>query len=71
MALVAPCFFGNIDEHMQANRTDSDLIQKDRWGNPFVYRLDAAGSSAVYSWGENGLDEHGKGDDILMPSLSN
>lgn len=44
-------------------------IGADGWGRPFVYRLDSRGEPTVYSRGQDGLDQDGAGDDILMPPI--
>jgi hypothetical protein len=36
----------------------------DPWRRPYVYRARTDGPPQVYSLGPNGIDEHGKGDDI-------
>ncbi len=40
-------------------------IGTDAWGNAFVYKLTGEGF-ALYSVGENGVDENGEGDDISI-----
>ena len=40
----------------------------DPWGNPYVYRpAEAQRSYQLYSRGSNGIDEGGRGDDIIEP----
>jgi hypothetical protein len=44
---------------------------RDYWGNPIVYRspspLDGSqGSWVLYSFGPNGIDDHGGGDDVVI-----
>ena len=42
------------------------LIKSDPWGNSFIYkRIDISATGYhLYSSGENGIDENGRGDDI-------
>jgi hypothetical protein len=48
------------DEEMNARHEWLDY-----WKHPFVYELPAGGKFRLYSWGPNGKDENGAGDDIV------
>lgn len=58
-------------EHQLVSAADPSLASHprdvqilDAFGNPFSYRVGADGSVTVYSWGPNGVDEGGGGDDL-------
>ncbi|TGN99905.1 hypothetical protein PN36_32030 [Candidatus Thiomargarita nelsonii] len=47
-------------------------IKIDAWGNLFIYVVKEKGEKfLLYSVGKNGIDEFGKGDDILLESEHN
>lgn len=47
---------------------DGEPVPRDEWGNPFAYVPNTDGSSyRLYSFGPNGTDQGGEGDDLLVP----
>lgn len=56
---------GDVDLNAPLDRRNGTIL--DSWGNPVWWSMNDEGLFIVWSFGANGKDEQGAGDDIARP----
>jgi len=54
--------YDDVGKYVDKNMNAEEL--KDTWGHPIALLCDDSGFKGIYSFGENGTDEKGAGDDV-------
>ena len=57
----------NFDDVSELRAFDTErTLALDPWGNPFQYRCSRDHTWSIYSFGPNGVDDGGRGDDVVF-----